>query len=189
MANKVLMLNLEETIISNQLDTPAKRIFSRPYAEIFLGRTKGLFDERYLNTSVPEEEAMSILHGHFSSELVGDFKYWNFHKYSDTNKADGYLEFEGSKLVHVEDTLFPGDEGYLPHMTDEEKKCRKFGVFFLPIRKYEPDRKWFFDRIPRMPKNDKELARILKVIERNIRHLTAVRRTPLPHRMGRRVSY
>ena len=163
------MLDLEETIISNLLGTPVDRVFVRPYAEEFLKRTKDIFDERYLNTCVPEEKANAILREDFDRELIDDFRYWDFKRYSISNKAKGYGEFNGSRIVHVEDRVFPGDPLYKPGLSQEEIDFIGHSVFFIPVRMYEPKR-WVWEE-PIMPKYDRELLRALKLIERNIRYL------------------
>ena len=169
------MLDLDETLCSNLFTKEGIETYVRPYAEKFLRGTKKLFDSRYLCTSIGKETAFEILNNNFFADLIDDFEYWHWKRYSIKSKGAGYGQFKDSAIVHVEDRMIPGDFLYDPNiMKEEDQDFKQHGVLFLPVIEYTP--KSIIDGKVIMPEQDRELNRVLGLIKRNLERLKAQRK-------------
>jgi len=99
----ILMLDVNETLLIYDVPSAEYGYVFRPFSDYFVKTCADLFDELYLNTSVPEERALKIMKEKYCCDK---FRYWDHNKIGGNNwKANGYEDFRDDRLIHVEDCL------------------------------------------------------------------------------------
>ncbi len=165
--NKILMLDLDETLFSNLFTQKGMETYVRPYAGDFLRETQKLFDSRYLCTHIGKETAFKILNHNFPEELINDFQYWPWTRFSRKSKGAGYGHFQDSLIVHVEDAMFPDEPDYKPNILKEEKlDFKKYEIVYIPVRQYVPI--GIIEDKVILPEDDNELLRALNEIKTKV---------------------
>ncbi len=112
----ILSLDIGETLL---MEFGSRyRPLARPYAELFLRETRGLFAERYFNSTDIRETATPALTKCFPLEIWSDFRFLRH-----SNKAVPLFGLDG-QVIHVE------DGGMLP---DERRDFALVGALYLTV--------------------------------------------------------
>lgn len=131
---KILMLDLEGVLIAAEHTPPSKKGINdygvRPHAKEFVERCFPLFDIVYLNTCIKEKNALEIMKEVFGNETVN---YYPWRRNSKERKAEGYEQFLGSLLVHVEDESIE---------CKEAKRIIELGFHYIQVKGWYPHHAW-----------------------------------------------
>jgi hypothetical protein len=98
----VIMLDLQGTLIATEEELVGvkDKYGVRPNSRQFISEILKLTDEVYLNTHGSEEDSLGIMFELFDTIAI---RYHQWDRASPFGKAEGYDEFSGSTLIHVED--------------------------------------------------------------------------------------
>jgi hypothetical protein len=153
---KILMLDLEGVLVADAMwgEWIAPQKFGQKHRNIrpgvleFLDACESRFDQIWMNTCVGPERTAQVLHG-FGRE----YGYWDWYKGSGSKKTDGYEQFLGHTLVHVEDML--GKEGC--------SELRRLGMLYVPVQCYDL-------RSPEDTSDTMELPKVIQRVDRVLQH-------------------